>query len=262
MVIQQELHKGLSVIKYVYKLTMDACSAFYIGVTNNPTSRLASHKCELKYGKHGSHMFQKAWDESGSVNLYMEILEEAPAEEAMIKEVEHLKSNASNQDLKNTCVNSAKGVPFDRLEDPEGTRLKMSKQSSGENNPMYGKTHTPEAREKISAMLKGKRLGVKIGPMSEENKRKLSEARLKDPPVGEKNPFFGKKHTPESLEKMRSWDRNKSNMTFVKPVEVDGVAFKSRADAARALNIPQALMTHRLKHPERYPTYKSLDADK
>ena len=51
-------------------------------------------------------------------------------------------------------------------------------------------------------------------------------------------------------------------MTFVKPVEVDGVAFKSRADAARALNIPQALMTHRLKHPERYPTYKSLDADK
>lgn len=96
-------------IKCVYKLTMDACSAFYIGVTGNPSMRLYAHKSELKHGKHGSHMFQRAWDESGSVNLYMEILEEAPAEEAMVKEVEHLKHNASNQDLKKHLCKFSQG---------------------------------------------------------------------------------------------------------------------------------------------------------
>ena len=38
----------------------------------------------------------------------------------------------------------------------------------GENNPMYGKTHTKEVREKISKVHKGKK-------MSEESRKKMSE---------------------------------------------------------------------------------------
>lgn len=246
--------------KYVYKLTMDASPAFYIGVTKDPTARFASHRSELKWMKHGSHAFQRAWVESRSTELYMEILEEAPDEEAMVKEVELLRRHSNDPNLKNTCVSSAKGAPIDRLIDPEGTRLKKSRASSGENNPMYGKTHTPEAREKIRANLKGKTLGYKYGPMTEDTKRKLSEVK-QGKYLGEKNPFYGKKHRPESLEKMRAWDRSNSNLTFVKPVVVDGTVYKSQADACRALEIPKSLMTYRLKHPVRYPTYKSLDAD-
>ena len=246
--------------KYVYKLTMDASPAFYIGVTKNPTARFAAHRSELKWLKHGSHMFQKAWTDSCSTKLYMEIIEEALDEEAMAKEVELLRLYSSDPNLKNTCVNSAKGIQFDRLADPEALRIKKSQIFSGVNNPMYGKTHTPEARQKIRTALKGKTLGFKYGPMSEETKRKLSESK-RGKRLGEENHFYGKKHSPESLKKMREWDRSKSNMTFVKPVQVDGVVYKSRADACRALNIPAALMTYRLKHPARYPTYKSLDTD-
>lgn len=239
---------------------MDASQAFYIGSTKNPRSRFAAHRCDLKYGSHSSHMFQKAWDESGSTILYMEILHEALAEDALVKEAELLKMYSKCQDLKNTCVNNVKGIQFDRIADPDGLRLKKSQASTGKKNPMYGKTHSPETRQKISDNLKGKSLGIKHGPMPEETKKKLSEAKLKNPPVGEKNPFYGKKHSPESLAKMSAWDRSKVNLTFAKPVEVDGTTYKSRADAARALDISQALMTHRLKHPGRYPTYKSLDA--
>lgn len=239
---------------------MDACPAFYIGVTKDPTARFAAHRSELKWLKHGSHAFQKAWTESRSTKLYMEILEEASDEEAMAKEVKLLRQHSSDPNLKNTCVNSAKGISIERLIDPEGARLKKTRASSGEKNPMYGKKHTPEARKKMSLSLKGKTLGYKYGPMSEETKRKLSESK-RGKYLGEKNPFYGKKHRPESLEKMRAWDRGNNNLTFVKPVEVDGVVYKSRADACRALNIAQALMTYRLKHPVRYPTYKSLDTD-
>lgn len=52
----------------------------------------------------------------------------------------------------------------------------LSQINSGENNPMFGKHHSAESRQKISDNLKGK--------MS-----------------GEKNPFYGKKHDEESLKK-------------------------------------------------------------
>ncbi len=90
-------------------------------------------------------------------------------------------------------------------------RLRMRERSRGEKNPMFGKKHSKETREKISLANKGK-IGwkkakpkqlllslkfVRIGPnkgkkFSEEHKRKISESI-----TGEKNPFYGKKHTEE-----------------------------------------------------------------
>jgi group I intron endonuclease len=70
------------------------------------------------------------------------------------------------------------------------TRLKMSDKRKGkqcgEENPMYGKTHSPETRRKIGAFLRGKHL-------SEDHKQKIGEKakeRFKDP---SNHPCFGKK---------------------------------------------------------------------
>ena len=48
--------------------------------------------------------------------------------------------------------------------------------NSGENNPMFGKKHTKESREKMSKALKGKY-------------------------VGNNNPLYGTKHSPETIKK-------------------------------------------------------------
>lgn len=56
---------------------------------------------------------------------------------------------------------------------------RMKGKMAGEKNPMYGKTHTKEARKKISETHKGKKL-------SEEHRRMISE-RMK----GENNPNYG-----------------------------------------------------------------------
>lgn len=58
----------------------------------------------------------------------------------------------------------------------------------GEKNPMFGKTHSPEARDKISIasveLMKNRK---------EEWSRRFS---------GERNPMYGKKHSPQTRKKM------------------------------------------------------------
>ena len=86
---------------------------------------------------------------------------------------------------------------------------------SGKNNPMFGKTHSEEARQKISVAAKNisnetrhkmsiAKIG-KAGPMlgkthSEETKKRLSEARKNL--IGDNNPFFGKTHSEETRQKL------------------------------------------------------------
>lgn len=91
---------------------------------------------------------------------------------------------------------------------------KLSEKYRGENNPMYGKTHsektkkllseyaqnkrdnsvyrTEEFRQKMSEVTKGKNNGMYGKHHSEESKRKMSE-NSKGKTSGEKNGMFGKK---------------------------------------------------------------------
>ncbi len=59
----------------------------------------------------------------------------------------------------------------------DATRQKLSIINSGENNPNYGKHHSPETKQKMSKI----------------RKKKYS---------GENHPFFGKNHSPETRQKM------------------------------------------------------------
>ena len=60
----------------------------------------------------------------------------------------------------------------------EESKQKIRDAMTGENNPMYGGTHTEEAKRKIaeSGCNKGKWLGRKH---SEESKQKMREAKMK-----------------------------------------------------------------------------------
>jgi len=87
----------------------------------------------------------------------------------------------------------------------------MDLRNQGEKNPMYGKHHTEETKEKIRQA----RLGTKMPPkskeyretmsklhkgkvVSEETRRKISEAKM-----GKPSPRKGSTHTEESKQKIR-----------------------------------------------------------
>ena len=110
----------------------------------------------------------------------------------------------------------------------EETRKKMSESRSSEKNPMFGKHHSDETKQKISRVHKGKQTSEetkkklssalkgrimsdehkkKIGEASkgrhhsEESKKKMSETK-KGLQSGEKHPMFGKHHSEEAKKKM------------------------------------------------------------
>ena len=67
----------------------------------------------------------------------------------------------------------------------------------GKNNPFYGKKHSKETKEKISASL----LNIKRGPHSEEHKKKIGEAHK------------GRKNSAESKQRMRDgWIKRKQKL--------------------------------------------------
>ena len=110
----------------------------------------------------------------------------------------------------------------------EETRRKLSESRSGEKNPMFGKHHSDETKQKIgkvhkekhiseetkkklSSALKGRimsdehkqkiREASKDRHHSEESKKKMSETK-KGLQSGDKHPMFGKHHSEEAKKKM------------------------------------------------------------
>ena len=93
-------------------------------------------------------------------------------------------------------------------------------QNVGENNPMYGKTHTEESRKKMSDSQKGRtpwNKGKKCPQMS-----------------GENNGFYGKHHTEENKEYLR--EKGIERGTKIRCIET-GRIFRSFREAERVMKI-------------------------
>jgi len=124
----------------------------------------------------------------------------------------------------------------------EYSRL-QSERVRGENNPMWGKTHTEEARRAIREKNTGKKLteaqiacqiaaqtGRKRATFSEEWRAKMSESKL-----GEKNNRYGVALSDETKQKIRekALGRKQSEETI-----------RKKADAIRGRAKPKLLCPH------------------
>lgn len=153
----------------------------YIGQSINIDDRWLKHRNELNSKRHYNDYLQKAWDKYGESSFKFYILEECANDELDEKEIYYIeKYNTLNRDygynLKEggqngvVCeygIEKQRKALIEAYKNPilrEQRRKSALKQWSnpeikakiiGENNGMYGKTHTEEARKKISEAQKG-----------------------------------------------------------------------------------------------------------
>lgn len=111
---------------------------------------------------------------------------------------------------------------------PEETRKKISEALRGEKCYWYGKVGPTKGRKAPLEELMRRSEAHKGKTLPLETKQKISEA-LK----GEKSPWYGRKHTEDSIKKMKQSAENKRK---VKCVET-GMVYNSIADAGRESKI-------------------------
>jgi len=197
--------------------------------------------------------FKRALKKYGKENFVREIIEFCTSSDVNEKEIYWIdKLSATNPNIGYNFDKGGSGG--NKVNWTEEKRKEMSEKLSGENNPMFRKTHSKESITKMSeCKIKDKNpmFGVL---MSEDRKKEMSEKRK-----GKNNPFYGKKHTEESkhkisegnigkkiseksLEKLKIYNAKKS-----KKVKINNEIFNSIMEASRILKINRKTIIYRIK---------------
>nr|DAE59944.1 MAG TPA: intron associated endonuclease [Caudoviricetes sp.] len=251
----------------VYKHTNKINGKIYIGITSQKPNKRWQNGYGYKDNQHFFRAIQKyGWNNFEHEIIYKDLEEEI----ATNKEQELIKLYNSNNS--NFGYNKDNGGKTNKLTEEsiekirqwhigrklsEETKRKISEShkgiSSGENNPMYGKHHTKEAKQKMSDFAKSRvgwkhteKTKKKIGEgnkgktLSEEARKKISKANT------------GKKWTEEQKLKLKH-----RNSIPVVQLTIEGNfvnIYISAAEASRQLGIAAPLITNccRKKHKQTY----------
>lgn len=153
----------------------------YIGQAQDFQYRWKKHRYELTKGTHKNQHLQAAWNKYGEKTFKFYVLEYC-AVEMLTEREQHF---IDIYKPKGMCYNIAGDVraPNRGLKLSIGTRLKMSEAQKGEKHHNFGKPMSDEQKRKISEANKGRiisddhkrKLSAAARNMSAEHKRKLSE---------------------------------------------------------------------------------------
>lgn len=171
----------------VYQITCTANGKFYIGSTANKTQRWGRHRRELRRGIHKNPNMQASWNKHGEASFVFVVVEEV---------ADVLQLMAAEQRLLDKFVGDPMCFNHNKFADAPW------RGKSGEETPMFGRKHTPEARAKISAATSGEnnaRWGKPCPPQ-------VIAATIK---ANETNPWRGANHTPEAIAKIADAGRGR-----------------------------------------------------
>lgn len=231
----------------------------YVGSSSNLEKRIIKHFTDLVNHDHHCYPLQEAFIEDGEHFTFSfvatETVEQArKIEQNMLDEdydelynlgryaeygYDLISYHPRRDQIVNKMTESLK-VRFSSYTDEERKRLYGK---PGESNPMYGKTHTDEAKRIIADNARGNSWarGCKRSP---ETRNKLSEIAKKR--TGEKNPFHGRHHSESTKERLRQAHLGRKPVN-VRPVEIDGVQYESVRAAATELHVSNGTIIHRIK---------------
>lgn len=138
------------------------------------------------------------------------------------------KKTCSRECFKRHCSNIKRGTSFGPMSDITKQKLSDNRKEKYVNGwaPRVGKVHTEDAKQKISKANTGHQsfLGKHH---SEETKQHLSKIRIESGIAkGEKNPMYGKTHTPEAIQKIFSHRKmNKLEKIVAEELDKNGIQY-------------------------------------
>jgi group I intron endonuclease len=163
----------------IYRITNTVNGKCYIGSAVNLKKRKQQHFS----GSNTNKVLKRAMKKYGPENFTFEVLEECTTREML--SLEQLNIDLHRvvkgwENLYNICPTAGSSLGVKRTVE---TRKKVSRAARERladptNNPMYGKQHTEDTKQKMSEAQKGKQF-------SKEHKKKLGEAN-----TGDKNPAY------------------------------------------------------------------------
>lgn len=167
-------------ISGIYKIINKVNGKYYVGSSENINGKRGRwfwHLHRLNKNKHRNKHLQNAWNKYGKENWEWVIIEQVDPSMLFEKEQPYL-------DICKNYPDTNYNFSYDATRPALGykhsfkTLQKMSIAKSGSNNPMYGRSHSSETKQKVGQSLKGKNKGRRHymwgKHMSEDQKHKIS----------------------------------------------------------------------------------------
>lgn len=146
----------------------------YIGQSISIYDRWNQHRSELRNNQHENEHLQNAWNKYAEESFSFYVLEECDVEDLDDKEKYYMcLFDVENRDF---GYNIAPGGGHKFASDETREKLRVAakaRMAIPENNPMFGKHHSEETKQKLREMM-----------------------------TGENHPCFGRKHTAEARQNM------------------------------------------------------------
>lgn len=179
---------------HIYKIECKITNTVYIGQTKNLKRRFDDHKYKLRHSEHYSEFMQNDFDIYGEENFIFEILENVPDNKLDERERFWIKEYPKIYNKENG------GIRDKQLADETKSKLSIKAKKRYKTHARF--LNTPEAIKKRSISNTGKK-------RNEAFKRKMSE--LASSRTGEKNSFYGHKHSKETRRKISEANKGKSD---------------------------------------------------
>ncbi len=144
-------------ISGVYKITNIISGKFYIGSSKDVNVRKTEHWNALNRGDHKNTILQRSWNKYGAENFTFSIIEECDPSVRLIREQHYIdvlqpfKSIGYNI---NKTANGGDGYTNNPRREEIIEKLRIM--NTGDNNGMFGKTHTEDAIKKQKAKSVGR----------------------------------------------------------------------------------------------------------